>query len=335
MLQLNTHKLKTIVLSVCILFSVSLFAQSEKTADKSSIVMTEAELSSFLTTIADARRAQLKERETRRQKQDLADLRLKYEHRTEQGRQGLQSGGYDQISNQQILSELRYLNQRLDNLSYGNNALPSRSRDNSTIIMPSYASPNPSYPSNDRSTATFMPSNNTKIKELQYQIDSLKNVEAYKASFQKKNSFGDSLTDMEGRLNDVRRQMDSLESKMSASDKMVKSTTTNESKSYFKQQVYFDNNSEALRAEYVPYIQDLTQILINYPEAKIMLEGWASPLGKSDYNKQLSMRRAEAVEKAFINNRVDASRIIVSFRGEDKTSSEQHARRVDMSIIVR
>ena len=66
-----------------------------------------------------------------------------------------------------------------------------------------------------------------------------------------------------------------------------------------------------------------------------MLEGWASPLGKSNYNKQLSMRRAEAVEKVFIDQRVDASRIIVSFRGEDKLSSEQHARRVDMSIIVR
>ncbi|RXJ44415.1 OmpA family protein [Gelidibacter gilvus] len=335
MLQLNTHKLKTIVLSVCILFSVSLFAQSEKTADKSIIVMTEAELSSFLSTIADARRAQLKERETRQRKQDLADLRLKYERRTEQERQGIQSGGYDQISNQQILSELRYLNQRIDNLSYGNNALPSRSRDNSTIIMPSNAAPSAIYPSNDRSTATIIPSNNTKIKELQYQIDSLKSVEAYKASFQKENSFGDSLTDMKGRLNDVRRQMDCLESKMIAADKLTKAEDSGEIKSYFKQQVYFDNNSETLRADYFPYIQDLTQILNQFPEAKVMLEGWASTVGKANYNKQLSMRRAEAVEQAFINNRIDASRIIVSFRGEDKLSSEQHARRVDMSIIVR
>ena len=79
----------------------------------------------------------------------------------------------------------------------------------------------------------------------------------------------------------------------------------------------------------------MTQILNKYPEAKVMLEGWASMVGKADYNKQLSMRRAEAVEKALINNRIDASRIITSFRGEDKVSSEQYARRVDMSIIVR
>ncbi len=337
MLQLNTHKLKTLVLSVCILFSASLFAQSEKTSDKSIIVMTDAELSSFLSTIAEARRDQLKEREKRTMKEDLAELRSKYKQSSGQERSGLSNSnsGYDQISNQQILAELRYLNQRMDNLSYGNNALPSRSRDNSTIIMPGNASPSPYYPSNDRSTATIMPSNNSKIKELQHRIDSLKNVEANKANFNKENSFGDSLSNITGRLNDVRRQMDSLESKMIASDKLAKTEDSSGIKSYFKQQVYFDNNSETLSADYIPYIQDLTQILNKFPEAKVMLEGWASPLGKSNYNKQLSMRRAEAVEKAFINNRVDASRILVSFRGEDKTSSEQHARRVDMSIIVR
>ena len=337
MLQLNTHKIKTVVLSIGILFSVSLFAQSEKTADKSSIVMTESELSSFLSTIADARRTQIQERESKRQKQDLAELRLKYQQRSGLQRSGMDNRdrGYDQISNQQILQELRYLNQRIDNLGYDNSALPSRNRDNSTIIMPSNASPSPAYPSSGSSTATIIPSNNNRIKALQYEIDSLRNVEANELNMGTESAFADSLNTMKGSLDDIRRHMDSLALKMSTSDKPIKSTETDESKSYFKQQVYFDNDSETLRAEYVPYIQDLTQILINYPEAKIMLEGWASPVGKVDYNKQLSMRRAEAVEAAFKNNRIDASRIIVSFRGEDKTSSEQHARRVDMSIIVK
>jgi outer membrane protein OmpA-like peptidoglycan-associated protein len=122
---------------------------------------------------------------------------------------------------------------------------------------------------------------------------------------------------------------------MSTSDKMAQTNESSKDKTYFKQQVYFDNNSETLRAEYMPYIRDLTQILIKYPEAKVLLEGWASPVGKSSYNKQLSMRRALAVEQAFINNQIDKSRLITAFRGEDETSSEQHARRVEMSIIVR
>lgn len=338
MLQVNTiDQLKTIVIAIGMLFSISLFAQSEKTSEKSTIVMTKSELNSFLSTIADARREQLKERENRQQKQGLAELRLKYQEQSGYRTNGYdnKSGGYDNISNQQILSELRYLNQRIDNLSNGNRTLPSTGRDNSTIIMPSTANANPFYPSNDGSSTTIIPSNTSKIKELQDQIDSLNTLEASKTDYRKDNAFADSLSTMDGRLNDVRRQLDSIESKMSASDKLAKTEAPAENKTYFKQQVYFDNNSETLGAEYYPYIQDLTQILIKYPEAKVLLEGWASPKGKSDYNKQLSMRRAEAVEKAFIKNRIDVSRLITSFRGEDKTSSEQHARRVDMSIIVR
>jgi outer membrane protein OmpA-like peptidoglycan-associated protein len=129
--------------------------------------------------------------------------------------------------------------------------------------------------------------------------------------------------------------MEQLESKLNASNNKNKPSKPAKDNSYFKQQVYFDNNSESLRDEYFKYVQDLTQLLLEYPEAKVMLEGWASPVGKADYNKRLSMRRSESVEKAFVNNGIDSSRILTSFRGEDKISSEQHARRVDMSIIVR
>lgn len=294
--------------------------------------MTEAELSSFLGTIVEARRSQLKERENKRQQQDLAELRSKYrENQVYRGGSEMQTG-YDDISNQQILRELRYLNQRIDNLSSNNGGLPSMNRDNSTIIIPGSTTALPVYPYSDGNRTTIIPSNNKKIKALQDKIDSLKNVETNSGN---ENYFQDSLNTMKGRLNEVRRQMDSLESKMIVADKLVKTEEFAENKSYFKEQVYFDNNSEALRAENFPYIQDLTQILIKYPEAKVMLEGWASPLGKASYNKQLSMRRAEAVEQAFINNGIDASRIISSFRGEDSSSSEKRARRVDMSIIVR
>lgn len=328
MLKINTiDKVKTILLSVCILFSMSLLAQSEKTSTKSTIVMTKSELNSFLSTVADARRSQLKERENKRRKSDLTELRSKYQQRAT-----IEPLSQDNISNEQLLREIRYLNQRIDNLSPSNNRFPSMARDNSTIIMPSNAAANPIYSQDGRSNTTVIPSNGKQIKDLQRKIDSLKNVEANKYRFNKESVFADSLNTMKGRLNDVRRQMDSLESKMKASKK---STKYDENKTYFRQQVYFDNNSETLQAQYLRYVQDLTQILIKYPEAKILLEGWASPLGSVNYNKQLSMRRAESVEKAFVNNNIQASRIITSFKGEDKKSSAAHARRVEMSIIVR
>ncbi|WP_445734513.1 OmpA family protein [Mariniflexile sp.] len=332
MLHLNTINKLLLVLTLCTLVPVGLFAQSENTTEqateKSTIVMTESELNSFLSTIAEARRYQLKERENRRRKQDLADLRLKYNQRSEQETR------YDNISNEQILRELRYLNQRIDNLSL-NNKLPSMGRDNSTIIMPSNPNLAPLYPQNDGNPTMIIPSNNDKIKKLQNQIDSLKNIETNKPI---KNSISltDSLNNVNIKLKGLRQHLDSLESKMMHADKAAaKKKESPEKKSYFKQQVYFGNNSATLNANYFSRIQDLTQILVKYPEAKIMLEGWASPKGNASYNKQLSMRRAEAVEQAFINNGIDPNRIITSFRGEDKTSSDQHARRVDMAIIVR
>ena len=324
----RTHKVKTVLLSFFVLFSVSLFAQSEKATEKSTIVMTKEELKSFLTTVADARRAQLQSRESKQIKKDLADLKLKYQ---EQSR--VPVSGYDNVSNQQILNELRYLNQRIDNMSGSrNNAYPSSARDNSTIIMPGGSTAAQGMPYTDRNATTVIPSNNKKINDLQRKIDSLKLADA------RPNGFGDSLAMMKGRLSDVRRHMDSLERKINAANKKKMKPETvavAKDKSYFKQQVYFDNNSEELRSEYRQYVQDLTQILVDYPEAKVMLEGWASPVGKPAYNKQLSMRRAEAVQKAFVNNRIDPSRIITAFKGEDKSGSAQHARRVDMSIIVR
>lgn len=328
MLQLNTKdKIRSIVVSICILFSVSLFAQSEETSEKSTIAMTQLELNSFLSTIADARRAKLNERESEEQKKYLAELRLKYQDRSD-----IRTGASDQ----QILRELGYLNERINDLSANNTQSPGRSRDNSTIILPGgNALPNTLNQPNEGSTTTIIPSNNKKIKELEDKIDSLKNVELNKADYTKENSFADSLNTMKGNLNEVRRQRDSLESKMIASNKLADTEDTGEDRTYFKQQVFFDNNSDAVQAEFYPFIQDLTQILIKYPEAKVLLEGWASPVGRGNYNKELSMRRAEAVEQAFINNRIDKTRIITSFRGEDKTSSELFSRRVDMSIIVR
>ena len=330
MSQKNTLiKVKTILLSICILSSVGLFAQSEKASEKSTIVMTKTELNSFPKTVADARRAQIKDRENKSVKQDLAELRLKYE----QGSRMRNYNNYDDGGNQQIMRELRYLNDRINSMNSGNNAgmfFPQRGRDNSTIIVPGASNANP-YMQNPGAATTIVPSNNPKINELQAKIDSLKRIDANKNSYVQNNTYPDSLSNLKGSLSDIRKEMERLEAKMNADKKVA---APEKAKSYFKQQVYFANDSEKVNAEYLKYVQDLTQILVKYPEAKVLLEGWASPVGKADHNKRLSMRRSEAVQKAFINNGIDESRILTSFKGEDTKSSAQHARRVDMSIVI-
>lgn len=331
MLQLHTlGRLKIVLLCLGVFASGTGYAQSDKKSEESTVVMTKAELSSFLTKIADARRAELKKRNAKNVKQDLSDLRMKYQQQNR-----TQQYGYDNGSNQDVLRELRYLNQRIDNLSSNNNAYPRNNRDNSTIIMPGNSVSSPNYIPNDKSATTVILSNNKKIAALQFTIDSLKNSGSGTGTYVEKSKFSDSLSMVKGRLSDVRREMQNLELKLKASKNVSKKEETEENKTYLKQQVYFANNSEKLGEEYLKYVQDLTQILIKFPEAKVMLEGWASPLGTALHNKQLSMRRTESVEKAFINNGIDNKRIISAFRGEDAKSSAQHARRVDMSIIVR
>ncbi|MBZ9650904.1 OmpA family protein [Psychroflexus montanilacus] len=293
--------------------------------------MTESELTSFLSSIGDARRTELNEREGDQQKKYLAELRLKHQDHSE-----ISSGAYDNASYQRILQELRYLNQRIDDLSPYSTASP-KSRDDSTIILSNNSAPGSLNQPNERSAPIVIPSNSNLIKELESRIDSLKNAQMKNAESKRVglNNADDNLNIMKENLVEVRRQLDSLESKFIAGNKLSKTEDLREEKTYFKQQVYFDNNSETIKAEFYPNIQDLTQILIDYPEAKVLLEGWASPVGKVNHNKALSMRRAEAVEQALINNSIDKTRILISFRGEDKTSLEANARRVDMSIIVR
>lgn len=321
---------KTFVLVLLLSFSSGLFAQIEKTSEESIIVMKKSELNSFLSNIADARRAELAKRESLQLHQELGELRLKYQQNNNNF-----NGVRGNASNQEIVRELRYLRQRIDNLDENNPNFTPKNRDDLTVIIPNNSGQNSGYSTNSASTAVPIPSNNKQISQLQATIDSLKSIDNTNYQTDKSNTFSDSLTIVNTRLANVRQQLEILELKMKADKAKKTELKPAAEKSYFKQQVYFENNSQVVQGEYDRYVQELTQILKQYPEAKILLEGWASPLGKPEYNKRLSMRRAEAVKKVFVNNNIEASRILTSFQGEDNISSEQHARRVDISVIVR
>lgn len=325
-----SKKIRLSALCSVLLFTVTLFAQSDKNDQTGSITMTEAELSSFLGKIADVRRAQLEEEKSLQSQRYLQDLRSKYQSRSRLETNSSNSGYEDMI-----LRELRYLNQRIDDLGYNGRGFTSPSRDNSTIIVPGSSNTSPIYPSNTRESTTIIPSNRKKIAELQSRIDSLISLKPIDTVGVEKDKFLDSLSVISGKFGDVRRQLDSLERKMVADGKLELTKDDTEDRSYFKQMVYFENNSEKLESTYDRYIENLVKILKEYPQSKILLEGWASPIGNNSYNKQLSMRRAESVESAFLGRGLTSDRILTAFRGEDSSSSEQQARRVDMAIILR
>jgi len=94
--------------------------------------------------------------------------------------------------------------------------------------------------------------------------------------------------------------------------------------------VYFDFNSD------VPskYSLEGANFLIKYmkanPSTKGDIIGYADEVGNTDYNKDLSQRRAEAVKAIVVASGIDASRLTVTAGGEDTSvnKSSKDARQI-------
>lgn len=329
------NNLKLIGLTFVMLFSTSAIAQ-----EKSEIVMTQSELESFLNTVAEARRAQLKARNEAKNKKELAELRSKYYNQTD-------ARETREISNYEILREIDRLNARLDYATGrpDGGILSGGQGSNSTIVVPG-GSNAPGYVPTQGQTqyvpvqmAQPVADNKQELEtakaiwDLERRLDSLKTIQAQSNLVPKDTP----TTNQE--IDDLKSQFQTLE------EKLANAETPTERRSLleellakfknFKKQVFFANNSDELSPNDYAYIQDVTKVLQQYPELSVVLEGWASTRGNADYNKQLSMRRAESVERALLGNGVSPARIVSSFRGEDQSSSEAMARRVDMSIILK
>ena len=66
--------------------------------------------------------------------------------------------------------------------------------------------------------------------------------------------------------------------------------------------VLFDLNSTAIKAEYNDGLQALGNFLQEHPQAYVVLAGFTDPIGSSEYNLQLSRRRVEGVSNYLQTN---------------------------------
>jgi outer membrane protein OmpA-like peptidoglycan-associated protein len=113
-----------------------------------------------------------------------------------------------------------------------------------------------------------------------------------------------------------------------AKSSITKKTSTTRKKEKKNQVVItetlHDFNEDKIKAIYFPSLDKLVNLINNFPQSRLEINGHTDSIGTTEYNKQLSQRRAENVIKYFTNKGIDASQIELKASGEKKIREVEH-----------
>lgn len=107
------------------------------------------------------------------------------------------------------------------------------------------------------------------------------------------------------------------------------------------QGIFFDVDSDRIRPESTPTLEEIGDMLEAHPDLGITIEGHTDSTGDDDHNLDLSIRRAEAVRAFLIEAYgIDASRLQAAGFGETRPVAEnatpegrQQNRRVELVVL--
>jgi OOP family OmpA-OmpF porin len=104
--------------------------------------------------------------------------------------------------------------------------------------------------------------------------------------------------------------------------------------------ILFDVGRAELNPGGFQQVGRIADFLREFPERNVLIEGHTDSTGADDYNEQLSLRRAYAVEDFLISEGIDAIRVIARGYGKrypvatnDTTAGRQQNRRVEIVIL--
>ncbi|MDX1915906.1 MAG: peptidoglycan-associated lipoprotein Pal [Methylophilus sp.] len=104
-----------------------------------------------------------------------------------------------------------------------------------------------------------------------------------------------------------------------------------------KRNIYFDYDSDAVKAEFRPLVEAHAKYLVAHKDAKVVLQGNTDERGTREYNVSLGQRRSVAVKKALNLLGVQDTQIETVSYGEEKAAQNcadencfQQNRRVDI-----
>jgi outer membrane protein OmpA-like peptidoglycan-associated protein len=130
------------------------------------------------------------------------------------------------------------------------------------------------------------------------------------------------------------RQEQELRGAMAESDAVNIQRTQDVLSATFKGDIFFDVNSSTLKPGAYSEIDRISNVLNNYPETTIRVEGHTDSTGPADYNQRLSEKRAETVKNALVQRAVDSRRINAVGFGESRPISSNNATNRRVSIVI-
>lgn len=105
--------------------------------------------------------------------------------------------------------------------------------------------------------------------------------------------------------------------------------------------VYFDTDKYAVEGQSRQALMRLANVLKEYPQTNILIEGHTDSTGSDAYNLTLSKNRAQAVTNFLISQGIDRGRLETNWYGElqpkyDNSTMEGRAknRRVELAIVA-
>lgn len=106
--------------------------------------------------------------------------------------------------------------------------------------------------------------------------------------------------------------------------------------------VLFDIDEADLKPDGVRTIDKLSEFMEEFENYRVRVEGYTDSIGEADYNKRLSLKRAESVRQELLADGIAPDRILVQGFGEeypkasnDTSAGRQENRRVEIVISDR
>lgn len=88
------------------------------------------------------------------------------------------------------------------------------------------------------------------------------------------------------------------------------------------EQIYFDFDQSDLRSEAREVLNRKAEVLRDYPEIRVRIEGHCDERGTVEYNLALGERRAEAARQYLIDLGIDSDRLTTVSYGEERPTVE-------------